>query len=99
MSNEKKGWPVVGQIVENTNKKGEKFRSVKFAPNVTILVDNVAIDMNKYRSGNLVSPTEEVERLIASGKIEENEQETRREQAATVNSWLKYNIVVPPQKG
>ena len=99
MSENKKGWPVVGQIVENTTKNGDKFRSVKFADNVTILVDGQEIDMNKYRNGNLVSPTEEVERLIELGVITEADQEKRREQAESVSSWLKYNIVVPPQKG
>jgi len=94
-----KGWPVVGQIVENETKDGRKFRSVKFAENVTILVDGEEINMNKYRNGNLVSPLEEVERLIENGAIEEKDQEFRREKAAEVSSWLKYSIVVPPQKG
>lgn len=98
MSEKSKGWPTVGQIVENKSKTGETFRSVKFAENVTILVDGQEIDMNKYRSGNLVSPTAEVERLIEIGAIQEKDQESRRESAAKVSSWLKYNIVVPPQR-
>jgi predicted transcriptional regulator len=93
-----KGWPVIGQIVENTDKKGNKFRSVKIADNVTILVDGEEINMNQYRSGNLVSPVDEVEQLIERGVISEDKQEFRREKAQEVSSWLKYNIVVPPPK-
>lgn len=92
-----KGWPVIGKIVENTSKSGDKFRTVKFEENVTILVDGKEIDMNKYRSANLVCPVDEVNRLIAGGFIEEKDQEFRLSKAQEVKDWLKYNIVVPPQ--
>lgn len=98
MSKKNKGWPVVALIVENTTKDGKVFRSVKFPKDVEILVDGEKVDMNKYRNANLVSPTSEVERLIECGAIDEKDQEFRREKAAEVESWLKYNVVVPPQK-
>lgn len=93
-----KGWPVVGQIVENKTKDGKVFRSVKFAEDVTILVSGKEIDMNEFRSGNLVSPVDEVEQLIERGVIAEDKQDSRREKALKLSSWLKYNIVVPPQR-
>lgn len=98
MANKSKAWPVVGQIVENKDKNGKPFRTVKFADNVTILVDGKEISLNQYRSGNLVCPVEEVENLIEKGIITEDKVEFRRQKAEEVKSWLKYNIVVPPGK-
>jgi hypothetical protein len=91
----KKGWPEIGQIVENKTKDGKKFRSVKFNDNVQILVDGEEIEMNQYRQGTLVDPVKEVEQLIERGIISEDKAEERMEQVQEVSNWLKFKIVVP----
>ena len=92
-----KGWPVIGNIVENTTKDGKKFRSVKFADNVEIYVDGEKIAMNEYRNGNLVTPSQELEGLIDKGLVKEEDIEFRREKVAEL-TWLKHKIVVPPPR-
>lgn len=90
-----KGWPVVGTI-----RKGEKGSYIKFADNVTILVDGQPLEMNKSRTANLQSPVDNLERKINAGLVEESQVETEREKVQAINAWLKYEIVVPPaQKG
>lgn len=58
MSN-KKRWPELFIIVENTNKEGEKFKSVKFSDNVVILNKGEEVEMPEKRYGKFVDNTDE----------------------------------------
>lgn len=91
--NKKKGWPVVGSI-----RKGDKGSYIKFADNVTILVDGQEVKLNKSRTATLQSPVDKTERLIAANIIKEGDVETERSKAQEINSWLKYEIVLAPPK-
>lgn len=97
-----KKWPEIGLIVKNKfpGKDGKEVTklALKFADNVTILVDGQPVDMNKYRSANLTSPQEEIEGLYSRGLIEDADIETRREKATELNSWLKFKVVLPPPR-
>lgn len=86
-------WPVVGTI-----RKNDQGSYIKFEENVKILVDGKEIKLNKSRTASLESPVAKVERLIKVGGIKENEAESRLEKAKEINSWLKYNIVLPPPR-
>lgn len=105
-----KGWPEIGTIVKNevkdkdgnvmTDSKGQPLTKLnfKFADNVTILVDGQPVEMNKYRTGVMKTPQEEVEGLYKSGAIGDDKIEERREKAKEVNKWLRYKITVPPPR-
>lgn len=89
----KSGWPILGTIRKNDNGS-----YIKFNDDVTILVDGDPIDMNKSRTASLQSPVDKTERLIKAGFIKEEDVESSREKAQDINSWLKYEIVIPPPK-
>lgn len=97
MSNQNKGWPVLGLIC-----KGDSGSYIKLNDNVTILIDGKEVPIAKSKKGNrnlnLQSPVQKVERLIAAGIIEEADQESSLEKAKEVNEWLKYEIVMPPPR-
>lgn len=88
-----KGWPVIGSI-----RKGDSGSYIKLEENVTILVDGKEVALNKSRTAKLESPVAKTERLIKSGGIKENDAESRLEKAKEINSWLKYDIVLPPPR-
>jgi len=110
MSKKNKGWPELGMIVKNTVKdkdgnvvkdsKGEPVTRLAFklAENVTILVDGEPVTLNKYRTGILKSPVEEVEGLYKSGAIGDGDIEKRRESAKAAHTWLRYKVQLPPPK-
>jgi len=90
---DKEGNPVIGKDGQPVYKLG-----FKLAENVTVLVDGEPVQLNKGRTGMLVSPVEEVDNLIKRGVIGEDKAESRREQAKEVNSWLRYKIQLPPPR-
>lgn len=105
-----KSWPELGLITKNAIKdkdgnvvkdsKGEtQYRlGFKLAENVTILVDGEPIELNKYRSGILTNPIDEVEGLFKNGAIDEADIEKRREIAKEAHKWLRYKIQLPPPR-
>lgn len=109
MSNSKK-WPELGMITKNEikdkegnvvkNQQGEiQYRlGFKLADNVTVLVDGKPVELNKYRSGILTSPVDEVEGLFKNGAIGEDKIEKRREDAKNAHKWLRYKIQLPPPR-
>jgi bifunctional DNA-binding transcriptional regulator/antitoxin component of YhaV-PrlF toxin-antitoxin module len=109
MAKKKGGWPEIGVITKNAVKDKDgnvvKVNGVvqtklgfKFADNVEIFVDGQKIELNKYRSGVLKSPIEEVESLYKNGAISDGDIEERRSKAKEVNEWLRYKIQVPPAR-
>jgi len=93
MSEKKKGWPVIGTI-----RKGDSGSYIKLEENVKIFVDGEEVKLNGSRTCSLESPVAKVERLIKVGAIKEGDSEARLEKAKEINSWLKYDIVVPPPR-
>lgn len=87
----KKSWPEIGQILES--KEGKRY--VKFKDNVTILVDGVEVEMNASRSANLQTPQAQIDGLLKSGAINEEQAEQRK---AKVPAFVKHSIIVPPPK-
>lgn len=72
--------------------------SFKLSENVTVLVDGQPVQLNKGRSGKMVTPQQEVEGLYKAGAINEEKIEYRREKAKEVNNWLRYKIQLPPPR-
>ena len=90
----KKSWPKIGTV----RKSDDGNRYIKFSDNVTILVDGKEIDMNKSRTANLTSPSEDLERMIKNNIVPEADVEKRRAQVESTKGWLLSDIVVPPPK-
>jgi len=89
--------PLLGAIC-----KGDNGSYIKLNENVTILVDGEEIPIRKTQKGNrnlyLQSPLENVEFLYSKGYIKDEEIEQQREKAAEINTWKKYDIVIPLPK-
>lgn len=88
-----KGWPKIGTL-----RKGDSGSYIKLEPNVTIMVDGVAVPLNEKRTVRLENPRDKVEKLFELGKITESEKDKRLETLAA-NEWLKYELIVPPPRG
>lgn len=88
----RKGWPKIGTL-----RRGDTGSYIKIEPNVTILVDGQAIDMNKSRTVRLEDPRKKVATLLERGHINEAEHDKRMESLAN-NEWLRYELVVAPDK-
>jgi hypothetical protein len=105
-----KGWPELGIITKNVVKdkdgnvvKGSNGEAVyrlgfKLSENVTVLVDGQPVELNKYRSGLLTTPVDEIENLYKNGAIGDDKIEERRATAKEKHTWLRYKIQLPPPK-
>lgn len=105
-----KGWPELGIITRNPvkdkdgnvmkDKAGQTIYKLSFVLNedVTVLVNGEKVELNKYRSGILKSPVDEVEGLIKAGVINEDKIEERRQSAKDAHTWLRYKIQLPPPR-
>jgi len=110
MSKKNNSWPELGIITRNPqkDKDGNVLKDkagniiyklgFKLADNVTVMVDGQVIELNKYRTGILKSPVEEVEGLIKNGAITEDKIESRRQTAKDAHDWLRYKIQLPPPR-
>lgn len=88
-----KGWPKIGTL-----RKGEDNRSyIKLENNVKILVDGVEVPLNKARTVRLEDPRKKVEGLLERNFIDEAEAD-RRLAVLAENTWLKYELIVPPPR-
>lgn len=85
-----------GNVVKDSKGQPVTKLGVKISENVTILVDGQEVKLNKYRSGVLKSPIEEVESLYKNGAIGDGDIEARRTKAKEVNEWLRYKVQLPP---
>lgn len=86
----KPSWPKIGTL-----RKGENGSYIKLEENVQVLVDGVAVPMNKSRTVRLEDPRKKVEALFEREYITEAERDKRLEKLAE-NEWLRYELIVPP---
>jgi len=87
-----KSWPKIGTI-----RKSDKGSYIKLESNVTILVDGEEVSLNEYRTVRLEDPRKKIEFLFENGHIDEKTYNTRLETLAE-NTWLRYELVVPPAR-
>lgn len=85
-----------GQVVLGEDGKPLTKLGFKLGKGITILFEGQPVDTDGY--GNLVSPVEEVERLVKNNVIKEADVETRREKAKELNTWLRYKVQLTPSK-
>lgn len=105
-----KKWPELGVITKNVKKDKDgnvvkdssgnpvTVLGFKLAENVTVLVDGQPVTLNKYRTGILTTPVEEVESLYKNGIIGDDKIEEKREAAKTTYTWLRYKVQLPPPR-
>jgi hypothetical protein len=111
MSNPKsKRWPELGIITKNEVKdkagnvikdsSGNPLTRLDFKLNedITVLYKGEPVSLNKYRTGVMVSPVEEVEGLYKNGVIGDDKIEERRETAKNAHKWLRYKVQLPPPR-
>ena len=87
-----KGWPKIGTV-----RKGDYGSYIKLEENVTILVDGSPVEMNESRTVSLEDPRKKAEFFFENGHISEADFNKRMEVLAE-NSWLRYELVVPPTR-
>lgn len=93
MAKKSKSWPKIGTV-----RKGDSGSYIKLEDNVTILVDGEPVEMNKSRTVKLDDPRKKTEFLFENGYINESDFNKRME-TLSENTWLRYELVVPPSKG
>ena len=103
-------WPELGIITKNVvkDKEGNTLKDssgnpvtrldFKLNEDVTILYKGQPVTLNKYRTGRMVSPVDEVESLYKNGVIGDDVIEQRRETAKNAHTWLRYKIQLPPPR-
>ncbi len=87
-----KSWPKVGTL-----RKSEKGSYIKLEENVTVLVDGKPIELNEHRTVQLQDPRTKLDFLFQNGYIDEKDYDRRKESLAE-NSWLRYELVIPPSR-
>ena len=93
MSEKKKGWPKIGTLRKND--KG--FHYIKLEDDVKLIVNGETVDLNDYRTLRLQDPRETAKFMHERGIITEKQLDERLETLAE-NSWLRYEIVAPPNQ-
>lgn len=91
-TNKKKSWPKIGTI-----RKSDSGNYIKLEENVSILVDGEPVELNRSRTVRLEDPRKKIEFLFEKGHIDEKTYNKRAEVLAE-NTWLRYELIVPPDR-